>query len=60
MDRSRTTWRKASRSSGNGGACVEVAGLPQGIGIRDSKDPDGFRLVVGRGVFRDLLADLKR
>lgn len=30
-------WRKSSRSTGNGGACVEVAGVSDAIGIRDSK-----------------------
>ena len=30
-------------SAGNG-ACVEVAQLPGGMAIRDSKDPDGPRL----------------
>ncbi|MEV4495154.1 DUF397 domain-containing protein [Micromonospora arborensis] len=35
-------WRKSSRSSGNGGNCVEVAdNLPGVIGVRDSKDPTG-------------------
>lgn len=35
-------WRKSSRSSGNGGNCVEVAdNLPGVVGVRDSKDPAG-------------------
>ncbi len=33
-------WRKATRSTG-GHACVEVASLPNGVAVRDSKDPDG-------------------
>ena len=42
MDLSRAEWRKASSSSGNGGACVEVArNLPGIVAVRDSKDPDG-------------------
>ncbi|WP_083982347.1 DUF397 domain-containing protein [Actinomadura hibisca] len=36
-------WRKASRSDGNGGACVEVA-ADAGTTVRDSKDPNGPRL----------------
>lgn len=44
MDRSRVKWRKASHSSSNGGACVEVAGIPAAVAVRDSKDPDGPQL----------------
>jgi Domain of unknown function (DUF397) len=36
-------WRKSTRSSGNGGACVEVAAAGTVL-VRDSKDPDGPRL----------------
>ena len=39
-----THWRKSSHSSGQG-ACVEVAGLHAVIAVRDSKDPDGPKLV---------------
>ncbi|MBS2966572.1 DUF397 domain-containing protein [Actinocrinis puniceicyclus] len=40
------TWRKSTRSGGQGGACVEVADLPDGgVAVRDSKDPDGPKLV---------------
>ena len=42
IDLSRTVWHKASYSNGNGGNCVEVAGLDGGCrAIRDSKDPAG-------------------
>ncbi|GAA0401381.1 hypothetical protein GCM10009541_50530 [Micromonospora gifhornensis] len=35
-------WRTSSRSSTNGGVCVEVAdNLPGVVGVRDSKDPTG-------------------
>lgn len=60
MDLSRATWRKSSRSSGNGGNCVEVANLPSGVGVRDSKDPDGAKFIVSRDAFAALVADLKR
>jgi len=36
------TWRKSSRSNGNGGAnCVEVAFVATAIGVRDSKNSTG-------------------
>jgi hypothetical protein len=46
MDLSGAVWRKSSRSSGNGGQCVEVAmNLPGMVAVRDSKDPDSSKLV---------------
>lgn len=39
------TWRKSSYSSDQGGNCVEVANLPDGRAVRDSKDPHGAALV---------------
>jgi hypothetical protein len=60
MDVSKATWRKSSRSSGNGGNCVELADLGAVVGVRDSKDPDGGHLDVSRGALRALLADLKQ
>jgi hypothetical protein len=42
IDLSRALWHKASYSNGNGGNCVEVAGLDGGRrAVRDSKDPTG-------------------
>jgi len=39
-------WRKSSYSGSNGGACVEVARtLPAAIAVRDSKNPDGPKLI---------------
>ncbi|KAB1937149.1 DUF397 domain-containing protein [Micromonospora sp. ALFpr18c] len=38
-------WRKSTRSSSNGGACVEVAdNLPGVVLVRDTKDRDGGTL----------------
>ncbi|SCF26814.1 protein of unknown function [Micromonospora echinospora] len=42
MDLTGAIWRKSSRSSGNGGDCVEVADNLAGVvGVRDRKDPHG-------------------
>jgi hypothetical protein len=39
-------WRKSSYSAGNGGDCVEVARTPPAaVAVRDSKDPDGPKLI---------------
>lgn len=35
-----TSWRKSSRSGGSGN-CVEVAFLPEGPALRDSKNTEG-------------------
>lgn len=53
-------WRKAQRSNDQGGACVELAALTKGVGVRDSKDPDGPKLLLTPITFRDLLTDLKQ
>src|SRR5579875_2185765 len=37
-------WRTSSHSN-NGGECVEVAADRRAIAVRDSKDPDGPKLV---------------
>ncbi|MEU2662523.1 DUF397 domain-containing protein [Micromonospora sp. NPDC007220] len=52
-------WRKSSRSSTNGGACVEVAdNLPGVVGVRDSKDPAGPALVFTPTAWRVFVAQL--
>jgi Domain of unknown function (DUF397) len=56
----RLTWRKASRSSANGGACVEVARAgSQNIAARDSKSPRGPVLHLKQAEFARLLAEVK-
>ncbi|MES9539937.1 MULTISPECIES: DUF397 domain-containing protein [unclassified Actinomadura] len=55
-----SAWRKSSFSGGaTDEACVEVAGLIDGVGIRDSKDPDGGRLIVSGDAFGSLLQRIK-
>ncbi|MGI8333183.1 DUF397 domain-containing protein [Actinomadura scrupuli] len=41
---SRPVWRRSSRSTTQGGECVEVAGLSGVVGVRDSKNPGGPEL----------------
>jgi hypothetical protein len=58
-DLSQAIWRKARRSSHNGG-CVEIAGnLPDVTAVRDSKRPEGGAHVIGRAAFARFLADVK-
>ncbi|MDG4800659.1 DUF397 domain-containing protein [Micromonospora sp. WMMD980] len=52
-------WRTSTRSSSNGGACVEVAdNLTDLIGVRDSKDPRGPVLVFAPPAWRAFVAHL--
>ena len=58
-DLSQAVWRKARRSSHNGG-CVEIAAnLPDVTAVRDSKRPEGGAHVVDRAAFAAFLADVK-
>jgi Domain of unknown function (DUF397) len=60
MDLSGATWRKATHSTGNGGACVEVASnLPGIIAVRDSKDPAGPALPFAPGAWDAFCAGVK-
>ena len=54
------TWRKSSYSDNLGGNCVEVASYSKGVGVRDSKDPGGPKLVLDPAAFRALITDLKQ
>lgn len=56
----RPTWRKSSHSGTEQGACVEVAILAPGIGIRDSKNPELGHLALTPEAFADLLVRAKR
>ena len=60
MDLQNAAWRKSSYSTGNGGACVEVArNLPGVVAVRDSKDPHGPGLVFAPGAWSAFIASLK-
>ena len=56
-DLTSAVWRKSTRSSSNGGDCVEVAAnLPGVIGVRDSKDPSGAALTFAPTAWRAFIA----
>jgi hypothetical protein len=59
IDLSRAEWRKSSYSSQSGN-CVEVArNLPRLVAVRDSKKPDGARLVVSMPVWQVFMTKVR-
>jgi|ADGO01.1.fsa_nt_gi Domain of unknown function (DUF397). len=60
MDGVNWTWKKASRSTSNGGMCVEVAvDAPGIVPVRDSKCPEVGYLPFGRDDWAAFMADVK-
>ncbi|WP_111830770.1 DUF397 domain-containing protein [Actinomadura madurae] len=59
MDLSIKVWKKAARSNDSGDACVEVGATVEIVAIRDSKNPDGPKLILGRREFRQLASVIK-
>ncbi|MFD0855628.1 DUF397 domain-containing protein [Actinomadura adrarensis] len=60
MDLTKAVWRKSSYTTSNGGECVEVTSVPGTVAVRDSKNPEGPKLLVSRRAFAALLAELKQ
>ncbi|MWA05579.1 DUF397 domain-containing protein [Actinomadura sp. LD22] len=54
------TWQKSSRSTTQGGECVEVAAFSGVIGVRDSKDRKAGHLALTPEQFAALVRCLKR
>ncbi|MEV5568941.1 DUF397 domain-containing protein [Spirillospora sp. NPDC052269] len=52
-------WRKSSHSHDENSDCVELARLPSGLGIRDSKIPRAGHLDISREDVTFLLARVK-
>ncbi|WBB73365.1 DUF397 domain-containing protein [Micromonospora sp. WMMD1128] len=60
-DLSGARWRTSTRSSTNGGDCVEVADNLAGVvGVRDSKDRDGAVLTFRPAAWRAFVASARR
>ncbi|GAA4241491.1 DUF397 domain-containing protein [Actinomadura meridiana] len=59
LELSAARWRKSSRSTAQGGNCVEVADLATVIAVRDSKDPDGPKLTLSTAGWRTLTRQVK-
>lgn len=53
------TWRKSSRSTTQGGECVEVAALSNAIGVRDSKSPGNGHITITAEQFGALVRRIK-
>jgi Domain of unknown function (DUF397) len=52
IDLSRAEWHTSSYS-GQSGNCVEIArNLPGLVAVRDSKEPEGAKLVVSQEIWR--------
>ncbi|MGC4772417.1 DUF397 domain-containing protein [Micromonospora sp. DT44] len=61
MDMTDARWRTATRSSNNGGNCVEVAdNLPGRVLVRDSKDRDGGTLAFAPTSWRSFVEQLRQ
>ncbi|WP_245647176.1 DUF397 domain-containing protein [Microtetraspora niveoalba] len=60
VDLSTAAWKKSSRSGSSGGNCVEVASnLPGVIAVRDSKNPDGPKLLFTPAEWRAFIGGVK-
>jgi hypothetical protein len=51
-------WRKSTRSTGNGGECVEV-GSADAVYVRDTTDRGGVTLSVPAGAWTAFLGTLR-
>lgn len=59
MDLSAAAWRKSSHSGDNQGMCVEIAAVHKIFAIRDSRDPEGAKLILSLKEARSLSKRVK-
>ena len=60
MDVERLAWRTSTFSGGgSGGGCVEIAPLPTGIAVRDTKDRSRAPHVYSRPAWESLLRAIR-
>jgi hypothetical protein len=60
LDHAGTAWRRSSFSGANGGSgCVEVAVVPSGIAVRDTKDRARPPHVHSAPAWREFLAGIR-
>jgi hypothetical protein len=59
FDFSAARWCKSSRSD-HSGECVEVASVASVVAVRDSKDPDGPKLIVDDAQWRAFTRQVRR
>jgi hypothetical protein len=59
VDLTNATWRRASRSTANGGDCIELARIDNTVAIRDSKNPHGPKLLISPENLHHLTQTLK-
>lgn len=57
-DFSRAVWRLSSYTGGNGD-CVEIAQVGRHTAVRDSKNPDGPKLMLSTQAVRSFLDEMK-
>ncbi|GLZ13018.1 DUF397 domain-containing protein [Actinomadura sp. NBRC 104425] len=55
----RARWRKSSRSNSAPATCVELAALPSAVAVRDSKDPEGPKLLLSPVAWANLASAIK-
>ncbi|MEX5709935.1 DUF397 domain-containing protein [Parafrankia sp. FMc6] len=58
VDLANAVWRKSSHSATQTN-CVEISRVPDGVAVRDSKDPDGPVLLFTPGEWAAFLAGVR-